>query len=1330
MLDLGSWILDVPLDSEFQGTKFSRVSSPQFDTARAALHNGTRFIPHTINIMTRHCSSAILGLLLIAILPFEFTPALAGTNDYTGSRWALVDTTKVLADADAITTTAYPDCDTATVEQHSVRVYRADGTGEAQDETFTKVLTEKGRRANRTMALSFMLPYSKPEVTLLEIIKPGGKIVPVDVAANSKETIDDSQMAMNIYDPNSKVLQVNIPKVEIGDIVHSVTRMTTERAYIPGQFAEETLLEWNGLIHHLTYEVFAPADRPLQRIALRDEIPGTITYSAQTNADGSITHLWTASNVPRMFDEPSMPPYEMVLQRLYVSTLPDWKAVSKWYWDLSKPHLEATTPEMQASVSNLTAGAHTDMAKIKAVFYDVSKKVRYMGLTPEKDRPGFEPHDVCLTFAKNYGVCRDKAALLVAMLREAGLQAYPVLISVGMKRDPVVPDPDFNHAIVGVELQKGSYLLMDPTDENTRDLLPSYDCNQSYLICRPEGETLLTSSVKPPEQNLMQVRTTGTLNAAGDLTARSELSFEGVNDDAYRNAFVKMKPDDIRRFFERDLKQVMPGAKLLSIKLTPANLLDMATNLHVDLEFSASGLTASGGGKAIVTLPWIGKGVGMLNFILRDAGLEERKYPMQTGTTCGLDEEVSLKLDDAFSQAVSLPECAPVEDDCLDSREQFSKSGQTLTATRELKLKVVEFAPAQYATLKKTLKQLDYDARKMPVLALAQNANTTAVAGNDPATPAHVQSDAVILEARKELDVADAHTCVYRVKYSKRILSYEGKKREAELKLSYNPSCQTAKLVHAATISRTGVRTEISPGEINVMDAGWNASAKRYTGGKILVANLPNVEIGSTIEVEFEIASTNVPYVADFESFQFPDELKTKSVELTAPADVKIHKRISGRDGIVREDLKTADGRQVFSWTADNVPALPSEGQLPPDWIYDPGVSIFTGSANDYYRELRRTLLDRAGKDSQAAATARQLVAAATNRLDAVKIIRDFIVTTIRLAGPDFTELPLSELSSADTTLNDGYGHLADRAILFHAMLTAAGFKPEFVLASGLPPIASISGVVQKFPLPQNFQYPLVRIVVDGQTYYLNDTDQYAQLGTTPHAGRLAIALASRAMEEIKPAKNCDEKSETSYTITLAKDGQARIGVTRRYFGSGFNGKKRYFSELPPEERRRYYQEVVTSVAQGARPVGDLVTKFNCYPGIEQYTVTVDHYAVADGKYLYFDLPFTPSLFPVGADTRVLPLFINDASQDRINTEITLPPEFQKLVIAPLGEKLHAAGGGEARVTIASADGKFRLTHDLETTPAIIAPADYSKLLKAESTLREKSSRAFLLETD
>ncbi len=827
----------------------------------------------------------------------------------------------------------------------------------------------------------------------------------------------------------------------------------------------------------------------------------------------------------------------------------------------------------------------------------------------------------------------------------------------------------------------------------------------------------------------MRVKTTGTLSAAGVLDARTELSFEGVNDDAYRNAFVTMKPDDVRRFFERDLKQVLPGAKLKSIKLMPENLLDMATNLHAEIEYSAAGMIASGNGKAIVTLPWVGKSVGILNFILRDAGLEKRKYPMQTGTTGGMDEEVSLTLGDGFSQVVSLPDCPMLNDDCLDSREQVSVAGKTLAATRDLKLKVVEFSPAQYAKLKETLKQQDYDARKMPVLALQKNAGAKPAEVTGASDHASVQSDAIILNASKTLDVTDAHTSVYRVKYSKLILSYEGKKREAELKLDFNPACSSARLIHAATISRAGERAEISPGEINIMDAGWNASAKRYTGGKILVANLPNVEIGSRIEVEFEITSTNRPYLAGFETFQFVDDLKAKTVELTAPAGLKIQKLISGPAGSVKENSKTANGKQIFTWTAENVPALPSEGQLPPEWTFNPAVGFFVGDVNDYYRELQKTLLDRAGKNSQAAARAKQLTSLATNRLAALRIIRDFVTKSVRLAGPGFTELPLSELSAADTTLADGYGHLADRAILLHAMLSAAGFKPEFVLASDLPPIASLDAVVRHFPLPQNFSYPLVRVAVDGQNYYLNDTDQYSQPGATTHAHRLALALATRAIEEIQPAKNCDEKSESQYTLALDKDGRAQIGVTRRYFGSSFGAKNHYFSELPPEERRRYFQQLVSGVAQGARPVGDLVTKFDGYPGIEQFTVTVDHYAVADGKYLYFDLPFTTSLFPAGTDKRELPLFISAAGHSRISTEILLPPEFRKLVIAPLGKRLSAAGG-TARVTAANERGKFALTHELDTTPAIIAPGEYPALLQAESALREKSARAFLLQTE
>jgi transglutaminase-like putative cysteine protease len=647
---------------------------------------------------------ALAGAVMLAVA--VAAPAQT-TNRYAGALWAFEPVQPILAAAANITLSNYPDCDAAIVEKKMVRQYRSDGTGECQDEAFVKVLTEKGKRANRTISLSFMLPYTKVEVPRLEIIKPDGEVVPVDVAANSKETIDDSQMQMNIYDPNMRILQVNIPKLDVGDVVHSVTRQTIERPIIPGEFAEETVLEGDSYIRHLSYQVRAPTNRPLHCIALRDPIPGTVTSTNETEPDGTLLYQWEVNHVPRMFDEPAMPPYEMVLQRLLVSTSPDWPSVSKWYWDLSQSHLEATSPEMQKTVDALTAGATNRMQKIMAIFYYVSKKIRYMGITPEKDRPGFEPHDVKLTFAKKYGVCRDKAALLVSMLRAAGLDAYPVLISVGLKLDPDVPDPFFNHAIVSVETGPGQYLLMDPTDENTRELLPYSDRDQSYLVCRPGGDPLRTSPIESPDKNMMRVRTTGTLNADGVLRAKSVLSFEGVNDDVYRNSFAHMKPDDLRRFFERDLKEAIPGARLVGFELTPTNMLDMSEGVRAELEFTVDGMTADGSGKSMITVPWIGTRFGVANFILGGTGLEKRKYPMQTYTTCGLDEDVSIKLGGGFAGPVSMPVSAPQQDDCMDYRQHFDCRDGTLDCSRQLRLKVVEFSPAQYLTLKQTLKELE-----------------------------------------------------------------------------------------------------------------------------------------------------------------------------------------------------------------------------------------------------------------------------------------------------------------------------------------------------------------------------------------------------------------------------------------------------------------------------------------------------------------------------------------------------------------------------------------------------------------------------------------------
>ena len=1262
------------------------------------------------------------------------SPVRGETADkYAGSNFAFIDAAKTWEAAASITPAKYPDSDSATVDHKTVQVYRADGTGESQDEAFIKVLTEKGKKAYASISTSFMLPYSTAEVVKMEIMKPDGKIVAVDVAANSKETIESGQMEMNIYDPNSKVIVTNIPGLETGDVLHWITRTTTQRSIIPGEFADENVFEADGYIRHMTYEVHAPADKPLKKIVLRDEVPGTVKYTAQPGEDQTTVHRWEVTNVPRMFNEASMPPYENVLQRVVVSTTPDWRAISKWYWELSKPHLETATPELKKTVADLTAGAKSDMDRVKALFYFVSQKIRYMGLTPEKDRPGFEPHDVCLTFDKKYGVCRDKAALLVAMLREAGLNAYPVLVNVGSKKDKEVPDPGFNHAIVGVELNKGEYTLMDPTDEHTRELLPTYDGNQSYLVARPEGETVLTSAVESPEKNMMAIKTTGTLTSSGGLVAKSELALNGIYDNIVRNSFSMLKADDLRRGCETLLKKSLPGAKLVSLKVTPENMQDMSTPVKITIEYSVDDVTVSGHGKSVVKVPWLSSGVSIFNMILGEAaGLDQRKYPLLTQVTCGTDEQISLKLGEGFSGAFSMPVCEPVENDCLSYHRSFSMENGMLECSRSLKLKAVEFSPEQYAQLKKTLKEMAYDDRKSPVLNVPDHAGTVPEVATQPPAPAAVDSNATILNSHKEIEVTDAHTATYRVKYSVRILTYAGKKQYADVEIPYNPACQEVRFIRGTVISKTGQSREISKTEMNTMDAEWSASAKRYTGGKIFVANLPGVDIGSTIDVEYEIATKGRPFIGGFEPFQFVNDLDQKSLQLTAPAGVKIEKMTTGSGPILATAPVADGGKQIYQWVTEKMPALPGEMECPPAWFYTPGVAYFAGDLKAGLRALNDQMLDRSRSRTKVEALVRQLTKESKSKLETVKTIRDYVAKSIRVAGPaSFMELPLSELSAADTTLEDGYGHAADRAILLHAMLSAAGFHPEFVMGSNLPALEDIRKVATSFPMPESFEIPLVKLTLDGTTYYLNDTDQYARLGSTGHDDRLGIDLSNQGYEVIKAARDCADRIETAYTLSFDKQGRMEMKVSKHYFGGEYNKMNRFFSELLPEERKRYYQAAISKVGQGARAMGDLTDHFGTYPGTEEFKVELDNYAVMDGNYIYFSLPFTPALFQLpGGDQRSLPFILSQEATSSVRAEIEFPAGFHDVIISPGSEDVNAPdGGGKAQLSASSKAGKFVMTGDFEKSPAIINAKDYPAMQKMESAL-ERSGKVFLLQKD
>jgi len=86
----------------------------------------------------------------------------------------------------------------------------------------------------------------------------------------------------------------------------------------------------------------------------------------------------------------------------------------------------------------------------------------------EYGEAGFEPHYATEIFRNKYGDCKDQVMLLIAMLKFAGIPAYPVLIGTKgvYPLDEEFPTLLFNHAICLAKVG-GKSVFLDPTAETT-----------------------------------------------------------------------------------------------------------------------------------------------------------------------------------------------------------------------------------------------------------------------------------------------------------------------------------------------------------------------------------------------------------------------------------------------------------------------------------------------------------------------------------------------------------------------------------------------------------------------------------------------------------------------------------------------------------------------------------------------------------------------------------------------------------------------------------------------------------------------------------------------
>lgn len=304
---------------------------------------------------------------------------------------------------------------------------------------------------------------------------------------------------------------------------------------------------------HTRLVIESPRSRPLQYVTRllpavepnRDESAGIIRLVFESGLLEPIKEIepFMPSDVPRW-------PY------VAFSTGTSWKAVAARYSQMVDEQIHPA--ESEDIVQETLSGHKTREEMAASLVAQLHRDVRYTGV--EFGQASLVPGKPTETLKRKYGDCKDKAALLVAMLRAVGIPAYIALLSAspGHEVDRELPGVGaFDHAIVYVPGRPEFW--MDPTDRFARlGDLPSEDQGRLALVAGP-NTTDLTRTPEASSNDNRVVETREFLMAElGPAHVIETTETWGSIERRYRNSYGNADSNELRKELENYVKFSVP----------------------------------------------------------------------------------------------------------------------------------------------------------------------------------------------------------------------------------------------------------------------------------------------------------------------------------------------------------------------------------------------------------------------------------------------------------------------------------------------------------------------------------------------------------------------------------------------------------------------------------------------------------------------------------------------------------------------------------------------------------------------------------------------------
>lgn len=286
----------------------------------------------------------------------------------------------------------------------------------------------------------------------------------------------------------------------------------------------------------------------------------------------------------------------------------------------------------------LLQNAKTDSDKLISIFQFVKSKVKWNGFYGKYTDKG-----VRSAYKENVGNVAEINLILTSMLREAGLNANPVLVSSRGNGIPLYPTFNgFDYLISIVQFPDNSYVLLDATEPySLPNVLPVRALNWDGRLVTKDGNSSwikLSSTNYATEENMIMAKITDDLTIEG--LARTK--FENLNALNFRRNYNHIKEDELIEKYEEDNKVEVENFKI-------SNKEELGQPVARIVQFLSEDLIETINNKVYIE---------PLLFLTQRKNpfkLDERKFPVDFGTAWKDINRVSLDIPEGYT-VESLPE--------------------------------------------------------------------------------------------------------------------------------------------------------------------------------------------------------------------------------------------------------------------------------------------------------------------------------------------------------------------------------------------------------------------------------------------------------------------------------------------------------------------------------------------------------------------------------------------------------------------------------------------------------------------------------------------------